>query len=121
MDHERAAMLSQVKREIEDRQRATERQREVEVSVMFIKRSSADDPFEELVWLPEVPQIGSKLNVWIPPLYEGGSGESAWVEVNDVCYCTWAPERIEVWISCEDHDDEDVERIFMALKENSQP
>jgi hypothetical protein len=92
--------------------------------LLRIDPRDGNDPIEADVKLPMVPRKGDIIDVWIqesdPRQYASGN-RSEYLTVKDVVLCTWAPERIEVWVEYEGYNLADVRRIFGAVERNEQP
>jgi hypothetical protein len=90
----------------------------IEVSIRA-DRGDGNDPYEETARLALAPSIGDTLEVWI----DNGvnMSHSVYLEVKDIVFCTYCPERIEVWVSTDGITDEDLERTFKAIRDNDQP
>lgn len=81
-----------------------------------------NDPIEVEVRLPIVPRKGDTLSIWV----DGSVGSYShareeYPTVEDVVLCSWAPERIEVWLRFDCYDLDEVRRIMLAAERNEQP
>jgi UDP-glucose 6-dehydrogenase len=82
-----------------------------------------NDPLEATAHLPLVPRKGDTLEVWVKR-GRGSSGLSSFpefLEVTNVCICTYAPERIVVTVSTDGHDRDAMREVFTAVAEKHQP
>jgi hypothetical protein len=81
-----------------------------------------NDPLEAVTYLPCVPVKGQKLCVWVD---EGGGGiygsREEYLDIEDVVLTTYAPERIEVWVTPDTYDLDEIRRIITAIQNNEQP
>jgi hypothetical protein len=77
-----------------------------------------NDPYEADVRLPIVPRKGDTLSIWDPTRSMGGE---VYLDVETVVLCPWAPERIEVWVSIDGYDRDDLKSAIDAAKRNEQP
>jgi len=86
------------------------------------ERHDGNDPIEATVHLPIVPRKGDTICIWdgTNSAWSPGGSES-YVEIVDVVFCSWAPERIEVWVRMDGYDLSDVENALAAAGRNDQP
>jgi hypothetical protein len=100
-----------------------------DVSLM-LDPQTGNDPIEATARLPIVPRKGDRIEVWdgqgdwANPDEHGGirrPGGSDWLVVEDVVLCSYAPERIEVWVRIEGYDLAVAERLMDAVKKGEKP
>jgi hypothetical protein len=89
-----------------------------------------NDPIEAVAHLPIIPRAGDVIETWDS---QGGmmqrnrqgevvpSGTEKWLEVDHVIFCSYAPERVEVWVKVDSYDLDEVKRIMEAVDKNEQP
>lgn len=92
--------------------------------LLRLQRHDGNDPVEAVAHLPFVPRKGDMLDVWVQESdrqqYASGN-RSEYLTVEQVLLCTWAPDRIEVWVTYDGYDMAEIERVFRAVEANEQP
>lgn len=100
--------------------------------LLRVERHDGNDPIEQSIRLPFVPRVGDMLEFWDnesgfinspterhpAPNY---SGEPVYGEVEEVVQAVYAPERIEVWLTFEGFDLEQIERVIEKAQRDDQP
>jgi hypothetical protein len=86
---------------------------------------NGDDPVEAETKLPVVPHKGDMISVWVDKKAEDtpwilGDTE-VYLIVEEVILCSYAPERIEIWVRYDTYDLEELRRVFKAVDRNEQP
>jgi hypothetical protein len=86
---------------------------------------NGDDPIEADTKLPVIPHKGVMIAVWVDRQAEDtpwilGDTE-VYLAVEEVILCSYAPERIEVWVRYDTYDLEELKRVFKAIDRNEQP
>lgn len=80
-----------------------------------------NDPIEQEIALAQVPRQGDLIELWdadsgyLNTRRDGStyrSGESVYVTVKDVVWCGYAPERVEVWVTVDGFDLDQLRRII---------
>lgn len=91
--------------------------------VVRLDPRDGNDPIEAEAAFREVPREGEQIEVWVKYEEVGRRHLSGphFLEVETVVWCSYWPERIEVWVRADSLDRAEVEAIMVSLHKKVTP